>query len=100
MVEADSHLKPLPPSILETYKVIEHIDMLFKGTQYQPCTLIPSLLGSGFGVPHKSQKLIYKNKLLQIVQVIASNCFVIISEFCLFYLAVTFNVVNNIYCFK
>ncbi len=34
MVEADSHLKPLPPSILETYKVFQHIDMLSKCIQY------------------------------------------------------------------
>ena len=30
--------------------------------------------------PHKSQKLIYKIKLLQIVQVIASNCYFILSD--------------------
>jgi hypothetical protein len=28
MVEADSHLKLLPVSILDIYKVFEHIDML------------------------------------------------------------------------
>jgi hypothetical protein len=28
MVEANSQLKPLPPSILDIYKVFEHIDML------------------------------------------------------------------------
>jgi hypothetical protein len=28
MVEADSHLKLLPSSILDVYKVFEHIDML------------------------------------------------------------------------
>jgi hypothetical protein len=28
MVEADSELKLLPPSILDIYKVFEHIDML------------------------------------------------------------------------
>jgi len=28
MVEADSHLKLLPPFILDTYKLFEHIDML------------------------------------------------------------------------
>ncbi len=38
MVEADSHLKLLPTSILDKYKVIEHIDMLSMGIQYQPCT--------------------------------------------------------------
>jgi hypothetical protein len=31
MVEADSHLKLLPPSILDIYKVCEHIDMLSIG---------------------------------------------------------------------
>jgi hypothetical protein len=31
MVEADSHLKLLPPPILEIYKVFEHIDMLSIG---------------------------------------------------------------------
>jgi hypothetical protein len=51
MVEADSHLKPLLPSILDIYKVIEHIDMLFKGIQeLQPYTDIPTLLGTDFGV--------------------------------------------------
>ena len=33
MVEADSHLKRLPTSILDMYKVFEHIDMLFIGIQ-------------------------------------------------------------------
>ena len=33
MVEADSHLKLLPASILDTYKVFEQIDMLFIGIQ-------------------------------------------------------------------
>jgi hypothetical protein len=28
MIETDSHLKLLPPSILDIYKVFEHIDML------------------------------------------------------------------------
>ena len=51
MVDADSHLKLLPTSILDTYKVIEHIDMLSMGIQYQPYTVIPTLLlGSDFGV--------------------------------------------------
>jgi hypothetical protein len=31
MVEADSQLKLLPTSILDIYKVFEHIDMLFMG---------------------------------------------------------------------
>ena len=45
MVEADNHLKLLPTSILDMYKVFEHIDML-----WQPYTVIPTLLGSEFGV--------------------------------------------------
>ncbi len=38
MVEADSHLKLLPTSILDIYKVIELIDILSMGIQYQPYT--------------------------------------------------------------
>jgi hypothetical protein len=49
MVEADSHLKLLPTSILEIYNMIEHIDMLSMGIQYQPYTVIPTLLGSDLG---------------------------------------------------
>ncbi len=49
MVDADSHLKLLLISILDTYKMIEHIDMLSMGIQYQPYTGIPTLLGSDFG---------------------------------------------------
>ena len=50
MVEADSHLKLLPTSILDMYKVFEHIDMLSTCIQYQPYTVIPTLLlGSDFG---------------------------------------------------
>ncbi len=50
MVDADSHLKLLPAFILDTYKVIEHIDMLWRGMQYHPYTVISTLLGSDFGV--------------------------------------------------
>ena len=50
MVEADSHLKLLPTSILDIYKVFEHIDILSMGIQYQPYTVIPTLHGSDFGV--------------------------------------------------
>jgi hypothetical protein len=49
MVEADSYLKLLPTSILDIYKVIWHIDMLFIGIWQQPYTVIPILLGSDFG---------------------------------------------------
>jgi hypothetical protein len=48
---ADRHLNLLPASILDIYKVFEHIDMLSIGIGYQPYTLIlPTLLGSDFGV--------------------------------------------------
>ncbi len=49
MVDAVSHLKLLFTSILDIYKVIEHID-LSMGIQYQPYTVIPTLFGSDFGV--------------------------------------------------
>ena len=49
MVDADSHLKLLPTSILDTYNVIEHIDMLSTGIQYHPYAVIPTLLDSDFG---------------------------------------------------
>jgi hypothetical protein len=38
MFEADSHLKLLPTSILDIYKVFEQIDMLSIGIQYQRLT--------------------------------------------------------------
>ncbi len=41
MVEADNHLKLLSESILDIYKVFEHIDM--------PYTVNPTQLGSDFG---------------------------------------------------
>ena len=46
MVEAEGHLKLLPPSILHIYKVFEHIDMLCIGIQQQPYIVLPILLGS------------------------------------------------------
>jgi hypothetical protein len=49
MVEADSHLKLLPTSILDIYKVFEHIDMLSIGIEYQPYTVLSTQLGSKFG---------------------------------------------------
>ena len=40
-----------PPSILDIYKVLEHIDMMVTiGIQQQPYTVIPILLGSDCGV--------------------------------------------------
>jgi hypothetical protein len=50
MVDADSHLKLLPISILDIYKVFEHIDIMFIGKQYQPYTVLPTVIGSDFGV--------------------------------------------------
>ena len=49
MVDADSQLKLLSTSILDTPKMIKHIDMLSMGIHYQPYTVIPTLLGSDFG---------------------------------------------------
>jgi hypothetical protein len=49
MVEADSHLKLLPTSILDIYKVFEHIDMLSMDIQQQPYVVIPPLRYSDFG---------------------------------------------------
>ncbi len=50
MVEADSHLKLFPTSILDIYKVFEYIDMLSIIIEYQPYTVIPTVIGSDFGV--------------------------------------------------
>jgi hypothetical protein len=51
MVESDSHIKLLPTSMLDTYKVFEHSDMLSIGIQYQSYTVTPTLLlGSDFVV--------------------------------------------------
>ncbi len=51
MVDADSPFKLLSTSILDIYKVFEHIDMLSMDIQHQPYTVIPTLLlGSDFGV--------------------------------------------------
>jgi hypothetical protein len=46
MVEAESHLKLIPPSILHIYNMFEHIDMLSSGIQQEPYTVIPILLGA------------------------------------------------------
>ncbi len=48
IVEGDSHLKLLPGSILDIYKVFDHIDMLSIGIGLQPCRVLPTLLGSDF----------------------------------------------------
>ena len=41
LVEADSYLKQLPPSTLDTCALFEHIDMLSIGIQKQPYTVYP-----------------------------------------------------------
>jgi hypothetical protein len=48
--EADSHLKLLPVLTLDIYKVFQYIDMLSTGIWQYPQTVIPTLLGSDFGV--------------------------------------------------
>ncbi len=48
MVDADSHLKLLPTSILDMHKVFEHIDMLSIGIWLQPYTVLSILLGAKF----------------------------------------------------
>jgi hypothetical protein len=75
MVEADRHLKLLPPSILDMYKVIEHIDMLSMGIQYQPYIVIVStLLGSDFGVLGHLRR--QNDVIMSWLQLTAtSNCF-------------------------
>ena len=49
VVEADSHLKLLPPSILDINKALEHIDMLFIAYG-SSLTQLSTLLGSDVGV--------------------------------------------------
>ncbi len=49
MVEADSHLKQLPLTPLDIYKMVEHIDMLSKGIQLEPYTVLLTQLVSDFG---------------------------------------------------
>ncbi len=50
MGEAVSHLKLLPISIINIYKVFEHIDMLSICIKYQPYIVIPTVVGSDLGV--------------------------------------------------
>jgi hypothetical protein len=74
MVEADRHLKLLPTSILDITIVIEHIDMLSMGIQYQPYEDIPTLLGSDFGVLGHLRS--QKNLIMSWLKLTAiSNCF-------------------------
>jgi hypothetical protein len=48
MVEASILFKLLPASILDIYKVFEHIYIMFIGIREQPYSVIPTLLGSDF----------------------------------------------------
>jgi len=75
MVEADSLLKLFPTSISDIYKVFEHIDMLSKkGIWLQPYTVIPTLLGSEFGVlGHMSSQNDAITSWLRLTA--TSNCF-------------------------
>jgi hypothetical protein len=76
MVDADSHLKLLPISILDTYKVIEYIDMLSMGIQYHPYTVIPTLLGSDFGVGVLGHLWSQNDLIMSWLRLTAtSNCF-------------------------
>ncbi len=76
MVEADSHLKQLLTSVLDIYKVFEHIDMLSLGMRLWQYTVIPTLLGSDFGVlAHLwSQNNVITSRLRLIS---TSNCFIL-----------------------
>jgi hypothetical protein len=75
MVEADGHLKLLTTSILDMYKVFEHIDMLSTCIQYQPYRVILTLLlGSDFGV--LSNLWSRNDVIMSWLRLIAtSNCF-------------------------
>ncbi len=50
MVDADSHFKPLLPSLLNIYKIVEHIEILSTGIQFQSYTVIPTILLCDVGV--------------------------------------------------
>jgi hypothetical protein len=50
MVEVDSYLKLITASILDIYKVFEHIVMLSIGIQQQCYTVLPTVIGSDIGV--------------------------------------------------
>jgi hypothetical protein len=50
MVEADSHLKLLPTFIFDLYKVIDLSYVLSIGIWQQPYTVLPTVIGSYFGV--------------------------------------------------
>jgi hypothetical protein len=74
MVVVDSNLKLILASILDIYKVFEHIDMLSIGIWWQPITVNPTLLGSDFGVlGHLCRQ---NDVIMSCLRLIAtSNCF-------------------------
>ncbi len=59
IVEADSNLKLLSASTFDTYKVFEHIDMLFWGIRQQPQTVILTLLVGALCSNNDRQRLSY-----------------------------------------
>ncbi len=73
MVEADSHLRLLSVSKLDIYKVFEHIDMLSMGICWQSYIVIPTLLGSDYGV---LDHLLRQHDIIMSWRLTAtSNCF-------------------------
>ncbi len=73
-VEADSHLKLLPTSILDMHKVFEHIDILPIGIWLQPYTVLPTLLGADLWVLGHLRS--QNNVIMSWLRVRAtSNCF-------------------------
>jgi hypothetical protein len=76
MVEADSHLKLLPTSIKDIYKVFDHVDMLSIGIQYQPYTVLPTVIGSDLGVLGHLWLVSQNDMIMSCLRLIAtSNCF-------------------------
>jgi hypothetical protein len=77
MVDADSHLKLLPKSILDMYKVFKHIDMLSIGIiWYQPYTVVPTLHGSDVGVLGHSWLWSQNDVIMSLSRLTATlNCF-------------------------
>ena len=50
MVEADIHLKPLPTSTFDIYKVFELLVFCLKGTWVHPYTITPAKLAPDLGI--------------------------------------------------
>ncbi len=67
-------LKLLPASILDIYTMFEHIDMLSIDIWQQPYTVIPTFLGSDFGV--LGHQWSQNDMIISWLRLIAtSNCF-------------------------